>query len=765
MNDKKMSAPAGMLKFGDIMYVVFRHKWKITIVSLLGVIIAAALYFVMPPSYFSEAKLLVRYVLDAQTPIQEGPRDSRVKTPDDRGDGILGSEIELLTSTDVAKDAAEKLLDKSQKVFGSLLRNPSATNVADVATAVAIIHQNLEVEVIKHSSVIRVAFTHQDRRVPQPLLTELVDAYLKKSSKTHSAGELDDTLTGETVSLKSSLTRTEQKLFEAKTKADVVSLEDAKKSYTEQLAKIRQQLFDAKAELAGSKAWLDTISSTEGQNLAGTNGSAAAADLAVPPAKTAEYKRVCDHLVSLDKEMDDRLKLYTPTSKMVQAIKDRIDEVEHQKEQLESDYPGLLVAKANDARSATVQSANHRLDVIEEKKKNASLDAKVKVLEEQEKKIQETMSKLNTSELSIADLQRQRDMEEARYKRVDEATQRYQLAQKLSAGQVANIGKIQEASPPAPAASKLIKIMAMVLVGSVASALAFAFLIEFYFDQSLRRPADVETSLGLPLFMSIPRLSFNGKSHELGGRRIPLLAQTAGEEGKAQANGNGHHEGEAHRTEVAVWDPRHTLRPYHDALRDRLITYFEMNNLTHKPKLVAVTSCAEGSGVSTVAAGLAAALSETGDGNVLLVDMNQQGSARQFFKGDLACGLEDALTSEKRGQALVQENLYVVNEIPEGGQVSRSIPMPRRFKHLVPRLRASDYDYIIFDVPPVSQTSVTPRLARFVDMVLMVVESERTDRELVKKASQLLAEVHANVGIVMNKGRTYLPKRLQQELS
>jgi Mrp family chromosome partitioning ATPase len=67
-------------------------------------------------------------------------------------------------------------------------------------------------------------------------------------------------------------------------------------------------------------------------------------------------------------------------------------------------------------------------------------------------------------------------------------------------------------------------------------------------------------------------------------------------------------------------------------------------------------------------------------------------------------------------------------------------------------------------MPPVNQISVTPRLARFMDMVLMVVESEKTDRDVVKRATSLMAESKANVGIVLNKGRNYVPKRLLQEI-
>ena len=68
--------------------------------------------------------------------------------------------------------------------------------------------------------------------------------------------------------------------------------------------------------------------------------------------------------------------------------------------------------------------------------------------------------------------------------------------------------------------------------------------------------------------------------------------------------------------------------------------YFEQRNMTHKPKLIGITSCAAGSGVTTIAAGLAAALSETGDGKVLLVDLNlEHGGAHPFFGGKPACGL------------------------------------------------------------------------------------------------------------------------------
>jgi hypothetical protein len=43
------------------------------------------------------------------------------------------------------------------------------------------------------------------------------------------------------------------------------------------------------------------------------------------------------------------------------------------------------------------------------------------------------------------------------------------------------------------------------------------------------------------------------------------------------------------------------------------------------------------------------------------------------------------------------------------------------------------------------------------------VESEKTDQEAAKRATKILTESKTNVGVVLNKSREYLPRRLQQD--
>ena len=159
--------------------------------------------------------------------------------------------------------------------------------------------------------------------------------------------------------------------------------------------------------------------------------------------------------------------------------------------------------------------------------------------------------------------------------------------------------------------------------GGVALGLALAFLIELVLDRTVKRPVEVEKLLGAPILLSIPYV--NGHSR--------LRWPRARERSIALQNG-----------QSSPWDADHFIRRYSEAIRDRLVLYFELNRLNHKPKLVAVSGCSDGAGASTLAGGIAAALSETGDGKVLLVDMNVgRPEIHPFFRGAPACSLAEAL--------------------------------------------------------------------------------------------------------------------------
>lgn len=702
-------APSGM-SLEDIQYVLFRHKWKILICTLLGLLTSLGLYLFMPPPYQSEAMLFIRYVMENSTPGIPGA-DSKAVSPDQRGETIINSEVAILSSQDIAEDVADTV--GPDKILGK------TKDTKDRNHAAAQIGRQLVIDPVAKSSVIRLVYKNSDPTVVQPVLTAIVEAYLKKHVEVHrgilTAG---DFLSQETDQLRARLSQTEDELRKAKDQAGIVSIEDSKKAYTDEVARIKQDIYNAEAELADRSATLDEL-----YKRSPSKAPAAAASHQQPQApreKIEEYRIIAGRLEFLQRMEQQLLAQFTEQNQRVKDVRAQIAEVTAQKQKLEEQFPELgrmIVASQVPAGSSGASAGvapSDSIDMAAEAARLSGLQSRIKVLNSELEQIRKEEGTVDQLEGTISDLQRQKELEETNYKYYSTHLEAERIDETLGAGHALNIAEIQKPTPPQIDFAKQLKLLGMIAGGGLFLGISWAFLIEFYFDSSIRRPQDVERSLRIPLFLSIPDFGRNG----------------------------------------------HNRHVFHETLRDRLIGYFESRNLTHKPKLLAVTGVGRNAGVTTTAAGLAKCLSETGEGNVLLVDMTQsQGSSQQFNKGKAVCGFDQLL--DTRDTALVQDKLYVVGEEPNSDRLSRALPA--RFNQLVPQLKASDFDYIIFDMPSVNQISITPRLAGFMDMVLLVVESEHTDKDIARQAAELLAGSRAPVGVVLNKSKNYLPSKVHHD--
>jgi uncharacterized protein involved in exopolysaccharide biosynthesis/Mrp family chromosome partitioning ATPase len=724
---------------GDIYYVVFRHKWKIILLSLAGIVASAVFYYRNPPPYQSQAKLLIQYVPES-TPQTLVGSDHQVIMPDSQGASIINAEIQILTSLDLAEQAATN--------FGPANILAAVGGGSNAIAAAGVVRGNLEAQAA--GSIIVVTFKHPDPRIVQPVLQEVINNYFQRHDEIRLAlGQYDDAFNRERSALSVQINDTEKQLADLKNKAKIISLNDTSQGLANQISRIQTSILDAQAELAGYEAVIKLAGSASPERLETTN-----AQPVVPPDQIEAYNDICARLDPLQKKKQYFLvQGFTRSNALVQEVDGQIADTQKAKKDLEKKYPQIgAVSPATGGQS----SMPAQMDQV------TSLQAKLKTFDAQLDHLQTQATNLNNLAPAMAQLQQNKDIQEANYLTLSTKLMGSHIDQALAISKAPNIKWVQQPSPPFRDWKKTNKTTAMLGFGGILLGLAWAFLMELILDRSVKRPIEIEAKLKVPLFLSIPDVRRNGHSRlarTAARRRLQLQNAT---EADAPSGGDVPAPGKNGALQVVSLERNPSLQPFYEALRDRLIVYFEVKNLTHKPKLVAVTSAGRGAGVSSIAAGLAASLSETGDGNVLLVDMNlEQGAAQQFYKGKPGCGLDTALAAETKQDALVQENLYVVN----GNANSNELPriLPKRFAALVPKLKASDYDYIIFDMPPVSQTSLTSRLGRFMDMVLLVVESEKTGIEVVQQANTWLAESGATVGAVLNKTRQYVPERLHQE--
>jgi uncharacterized protein involved in exopolysaccharide biosynthesis/Mrp family chromosome partitioning ATPase len=731
MNSKQ---PGGM-SLGDIYFTLFRHKRKILLFSTSGVLAALALLIFKPPLYESKTELDILYVVQGKSFSPPG-EDANTVPLNGQGYDIILTELKILQSMDVVMDAVQMV--GAEKI---LAKTSGGNNTNQAASLIA---KNLIVESTPGSSVIDIALQHPDPAMVQPILSEIIACYFRKHTQVHLGSVMSsDYSIQETNRLYKALAQTKEELKNAKNLAGVFSIDAADKSYEEQLSQIRTKLFAAEAELVERREMLKAISDTASPTAQSTNEAAAA----ISPDKVDEYRNLCTRLDLLRKKEQDLLLQYTDQSVPIKDLRAQIAGNETLKKKLETEDPRLA------SLGVPLGQTDHSIiSLTDNKAQITMLETRVRILNSQLNQVQSSAAKIDESKTTIMELEQRQRRQEAELEYFLRNLEQARIDTMIGAGKAPNIGIIQSPSPPVKQWPKKLKKMAAILaVGGIAAGLALAFLIEMFLDRSLKRPVEIETKLGLPLFISIPDFTKNGYPRtKIKGKNPLLLTETAGKDA-------------SENIALAPWNRQHPLRRFCEGLRDRLIVHFEVKNVTHKPKLVAVTSCAKGAGVSSVASGLAASLSETGDGNVLLVDMNVEGgAAQQFYKGKLGCGVDDVLETEARKNALVQKNLYVAAQPMESSDKLPSV-LPKHLMGLIPKLKASDYDYIIFDMPAVTQTSMTPRLARLMDMVLLVIESEKTNQEVAKKVISLLGESKANVTTVLNKTRSYVPAKLHQE--
>jgi len=738
MSDKKPDAPQSGMSVADIYFVLFRRKWLIISFSLAGILAALAVCVIKPPQYKSEAELSLS-VLEAK-PISVPGEEARPMIEPIAN--VINNEIKILQSLDLAQYVVQAIT--AEKILAGF------SGGTDTNKAAYYVQKGLSVETTLGSSVIDITFQHPDKEIAQAALNEIIDGYFIKHYKMQGGGGVfGDFLTNETSRLRGELVETDKQIQQAQSEIGVIATDDAKDAYSAEITKLRGQISSAEEELAERQAAMKALKSFQVE----TNGTPVDK---LPAEQYDAYRRICERLAILNKKEDDYLTQqgFTEENVLVKEVRSQIADAQKIRNQLEEKYPQLVtldIPAQNTSRDPAELANNQPNDSAQ----IAALQTKIEFLHSQLNQVWNEATNFERVEATLSELQQKKESAEANLKYFTDHLERSHIDEALNEGKASNISIIQSPTPPLKGWSKQFKKkLGMLAASGIAAGLALAFALELFLDRSVKRPSDIENKLGLRVLISVPDVAKGaaGKRNRLAGGDQRLLANAPvkvadGEKSTVQS--------------IAPWDHEHPLRRFYEGLRDRLIVYFEVRNVTHNPKLVAVTSCDHGAGVSSIAAGLAATLSETGDGNVLLVNISgERGAAQQFYKGELGYSLDEVLDSEKKG-ALVKANLYTTVEQANGDMLPANLP--KKLSALMPKLKASQYDYIIFDMPPVNQTSATARLSGLMDQVLLVIESEKTNQDVVKQVTRLLGESKANVSTVLNKTKTYVPLQLHQE--
>lgn len=746
MQKSPANAPKSGFSVQDILFVLFKHKWLILVFSLIGFGAAAAVFLHQKPLFQSQSKLLVRYVLERGT-VDPYHAQSTPGGPPGMGDPVINTEIEILTSVDLALAVAEAV--------GPDKLIPEAMGQAKLSDAAGVILANLVVGIGQSANVLHVVYGNEDPEMSKKVLNELVRCYFNKHLEIHRSAAAFDIVSKQTEEVRERLRKTEAELNKLRTDSGIVSLADATSALSVQRAKSQSDLMDARAEFAEQQASIASLEKETAAEAASTTDDAdlkPKKDAPVPAQVVSEYRTVKELLAFLQKrDMELRIK-FTGNNRLVMLNRQQMDTYESRRNSLLQRYPKL----EQEVEVADLESKGAKPNLVAERARLAAISAKIAVFESHLKILGEQFSEQYGIGARIEELERRKQMEDSEYRSLEANLKNAKVDQALDPSRMPNITVVQQPTEPVKSFDEKMKKLILGLAGGgMALGLGIAFLIEMLLDRRVKRPIEIQARLQLPLLLSIPLIRRK--------ERGSLLLESTSPQPRIGMSG-----GDAFALREPLPDApgdavgrpaEHFILPYSETIRDRIIFNFEINNVTHKPKMVAVTGLSEGAGASTIAAGLAKSFSEIPGMKVLLVDLSSLHPGDNPMVGEmprhsLSGALHLATNTQFRENP---QNLYYASATArrdEGGLTTFS---PVHLYEMMPHLQASQYDYIVFDMPPVDQTSRTLTMAGLMDKVILVLDAENTSRDGLMWGYSELVKGRADVSCVFNKMRSPVP--------
>lgn len=183
-----------------------------------------------------------------------------------------------------------------------------------------------------------------------------------------------------------------------------------------------------------------------------------------------------------------------------------------------------------------------------------------------------------------------------------------------------------------------------------------------------------------------------------------------------------------------------------------LRTNIQYSSFDKEYKIIVVTSSEPGEGKSTIAGNIALSMAQ-GDKKVILIDCDlRKPSLHKKFRVSNLVGLSDVIVGKADLASAIHKynkNLVVLTsgKIPPNPSEMLS---SNTMENLLETIKNS-FDYIVIDTPPVQAVTDSQILSTKADGTILVVRAEKTKKNSVDNAVNLLKKVNANIiGTVLN---------------
>jgi capsular exopolysaccharide family len=691
------------LDLTDYWRTLVKRKWAV--LSLLTIVFVATVVatFLMRPVYKATStiqineetsKILEYQELNAVQPGQQNFYPTQY--------GILRSrslvravieKLNLLKNPEIGGGVTQRGLLSGLLQLLRALSDASATaqepNPQEVmAKAIDRFLERLHVEPVRNSKLVHVSFTSFDPELAMQVTNTLINEYIQSNlQRRFDAGkEAREFLQNQIATMQAALERSDQTLQDFARNRHIADLEEYISLASNKLKELHDELTKMEVERLNTGVMRDQIRAGQGDALDVIVNNPLIDTLQAQYVEArAEYARLTAQ--------------FKPEYPAMMELKNQVDQLE---EQINTEKQRVLRSILQRYQNLAKQS-----------------DALQSAIEAQEN----ALLALNQQAVQYNILKREVETNKELYEGLLQRMKEIGVASGAHENNIAVIDAAQV--PPAPFKPKpMLNSLLALLLGTVGG-VGLAFFLE-YLDNTVRRPEEVETLLGLPTLGVIPRVK-------------------AGKRGPRQQGGI--------PEEVAFHSLHHGKSEISEAFRS-LRTSLMFSSPEGMPKTLLVTSPGPNEGKTTVAINLATVLAQSGE-RVLLIDADlRKPRLHKLFGKPQIPGLTQCIADRQLSGAVCVhdtevDGLFVLTSgtIPPN---PAELLAPGRMREVLDEV-GQPFDYVILDTAPVLGLADVLVLSRVSQGVAMVAAGGDTTKQGLKYAVKRLRQVHAPLlGVVLN---------------
>lgn len=575
----------------------------------------------------------------------------------------------------------------------------------------------IKVEPIVGTDVIEVSYTSENPELSASVVNQLMKSYVANNIQSN---RTQVTAAGEF--LKKQLPYSQRKLEQAaeeirqfKTRSNIIQLPEEASAAIQNIAKLDAELNQTRAELADVVAQSSQIGSQ--LNFAENKTVEITSLNQIPGVQEvlSELQKVQTKLASerarYTEEHPSIANLKNQEITLNALLKNRTQQVLGTKQIVTSSQLQLGKIKENLATQ-----------FVELQTKRQGLENKIRALSQIRETYQQRLGVIPNLEKNQGDLERQLSVAQTNYQNIVTRLQEIEIAEKQTIGNARIIQAAQIPKKPVLSKTTLLLGGGGLFVGLLLG-IAMAFFVDLI-DRSLKTVKEIEAFFGYTLIGLIPKFDTNNKSST-----TSLINEAV-----------------SSRIIVAT-SPRTVIHEAYQMLQANL------KFISHKKVgTIVVTSSVTGEGKSEVSANLAGIIASAGK-KVLLVDADMRQPCQHHLWGLInSVGLSNVIVGQDEFPKVVQKvtkNLSVLTAGVQPPNPSALVDSDKMMS-LIDDF-SENYDYIIFDTPPLTGTPDAAVLGKMVDGILLVARPGVVQNSSATAAKLLLERSSANIlGIIAN---------------